>query len=287
MPLWIVALPILAAGCASLATAERPPEDALRRQAAQARALKEQLTAADLEQRRTISAVELARLMIAQRRFDLAERYLDDAARETPRNAQVAALRGTLFRERGEPALARHAYEEALRLDATLAEAHDGLGQILTRERRYADAAAHFRKAVETAPHDARFQNNLGFAYFLDGQIDPAIAAYEAATAAAPDAAQYHNNLGYAYGRAGRFPEAFRAFRRAGTEAEAFNNLGFVYQARADYREAAKLYDRALDRDPTLGRAYQNLILVCAKLDRGDSACTRSRAEGGAEVESK
>ncbi|MBI3995715.1 MAG: tetratricopeptide repeat protein, partial [Nitrospirae bacterium] len=91
---------------------------------------------------------------------------------------------------------------------------------------------------------------------------------------------RYHNNLGYAYGMIERYPDALREFLQGGTEAAAFNNLGFSYQAGGDLNQARDLYRRALEIDPGLKTARQNLAALCRSRTSEDGACVLQDGNG-------
>jgi len=51
-------------------------------------------------------------------------------------------------------------FEDALKIDPKLAEAHFNLGLVLHKKNKHKEAADHFRKAVELAPKDKRIRNS-------------------------------------------------------------------------------------------------------------------------------
>ncbi len=51
-------------------------------------------------------------------------------------------------------------FEEALKKDPSLAEAHFNLALVHHKKGRHKKAAAHFKKAAELAPDDKRIQNS-------------------------------------------------------------------------------------------------------------------------------
>mgnify|MGYP001426564242 FL=1 len=51
-------------------------------------------------------------------------------------------------------------FEDALKIDHKLAEAHFNLGLVLHKKNKHKEAADHFRKAVELAPKDKRIRNS-------------------------------------------------------------------------------------------------------------------------------
>ena len=83
---------------------------------------------------------------------------------------------------RGQDALA--SYDEALRHDPNLAEAHLGRGIVL--EFFYgkdAEAEAEYRKAIQLKPQLAEAHNDLGQLLARTGRLEEAVAEFDAATA--------------------------------------------------------------------------------------------------------
>ena len=263
---------LLGSGCASFGRTDGST-DLLRLKAEQDRMLRERMAASDESQRRPMSALGMARLLVQQGKFDLAAGYVERAVADEPKNPEAAYLEGVVRRQRHELPPAKAAFERAVKLAPKMADAYDALGQVANLAGDHERAVEHYRQALAIRPGHPPYLNDLGFAHYLLGQIDQAVAAYNDALAVAPTVPLYHNNLGFAFGRAGRFADAFREFRLGGNEATAYNNLGFVYQSRGEAREAVKMYAEALRSDPRLGRAYQNLVQTCAQLPAGESAC--------------
>ncbi len=51
-------------------------------------------------------------------------------------------------------------FEDALKIDPNLAEAHFNLALVHHAKNRHKEAAEHFKKAAELAPNDSRIQNS-------------------------------------------------------------------------------------------------------------------------------
>jgi len=81
-------------------------------------------------------------------------------ARE-PRRAPAHNLLGNLLAAQGRLDEAVRAYEEALRLDAKLADAHFKLGLILSDAGRYPQARPHLAAALALAPGFAEAERRL------------------------------------------------------------------------------------------------------------------------------
>jgi len=113
------------------------------------------------------------------------------------------------------PAEARHAYEQALALDAGLADAHVNLGRLLHQRGDVARAEGHYRAAIGLAPADAVAHFNLAGLLEETGRAPDAVAAYQRALAADPDFADAHYNLGLLLDGLGRRAPAMTHLRAA------------------------------------------------------------------------
>jgi tetratricopeptide (TPR) repeat protein len=116
---------------------------------------------------------------------------------------------------------------------------------------------------------DAEAHNNLGVAYHVQGQVDPAISEYQKALHINPDLADAHNNLGVAYYAQGNVDWAIKEFREAlridPGLAQSHYNLGVAYKAVGDIQCAIAEFKEALNIDPndaatnfSLGQTYQS-----------------------------
>ncbi len=102
-------------------------------------------------------------------------------------------LRGGMLPE------AEAAFRRALERDEDDAEAHDGLGVVLRRQRRYEDAIYEHMRAAALQHHRAQTHVNLGIALAQSGQTDWAIRAFEQGAQLAPDQPFPHRCLARLY----------------------------------------------------------------------------------------
>jgi Flp pilus assembly protein TadD len=204
------------------------------------------------------------RLALAQKLADRGDwagalEAVEAACRSAPGDPEALTLRGIILRERGLLEEAEADLNEAVRRAPNSARAHSALALVHERQHRPADALEHHRRAVELAPKDARYLSNLGYAMLLHGDARKAIPILVEAVHADPTSRRARNNLGFAYARAGDFPRAAQQFAVAGTPAEAKNNLGLAFEVQGNRAQAAEHYRQALQLDPGLHRARENL----------------------------
>jgi len=190
---------------------------------------------------------------------------LERASQAKP-NASVLYRLGTLLTKTGQAPRARAAFEGALALDPSLAEAHNDLGTLLAQGGDLDGAIARFRQALAATPEYPDALNNLGYALLLTGREAESRPMYERALALQPDFPEALNNLGLLLGRGGDLDGAERHFREALARrpdfGDAANNLALVLVARGRSDEAVALLEDLLTRTP----AFENAYVTIAKI---------------------
>jgi eukaryotic-like serine/threonine-protein kinase len=150
----------------------------------------------------------------------------------------------------------RAAAEHALRLDATLAEAHALLGFIKgTQDRRWAEAEQDLRRTIALRPSYARAYEAYGHILMIQGRSDDAIAAMTRARNLDPLSDLIAATQGWFYYLARRYEEALAWSRRL-VELDpklvaARYNLGMVYGQIGRHNEAVAAFQEARNLDPT------------------------------------
>ncbi len=206
--------------------------------------------------------VPLARELIEEGLDAPAVEALERASTASPTAATLYRL-GTLLEKTGEPARARAAFERALALDPSMAEAHNDLGTLQAQAGDLEGAIARFRQALAAMPDYPDALNNLGYALLLTGQAGEARTLYERALALQPDFPEALNNLGLLLGRAGDLAAAERYFREALARREVYgeaaNNLALVLVARGAEAEALAVLQAQLAAAPGFEGTYVTL----------------------------
>ena len=112
--------------------------------------------------------------------------------------------------EKQSPHEARHAYEEALKLDPTCVAAHINLGRLHQEARQFHRAEAYYRAALQYAPHDALAHFNLGVLMEEMERPEAAMSAYREALSRDQSFSDAHYNLALLYEADGNKSEAIR-----------------------------------------------------------------------------
>ena len=88
-------------------------------------------------------------------RFDEALASLARAREVSPNSAMVLVHEGTVRLLAGDPRRGREAFEEALRLNPSVARAHSSLGFLLAENGQAEEALAHWKSAVALDPAES------------------------------------------------------------------------------------------------------------------------------------
>jgi tetratricopeptide (TPR) repeat protein len=150
-------------------------------------------------------------------KVNLPERLPRPASDTTPEPTRTAEQWFDLGCEldASSPEEARHAYQHALELDPSLADAHVNLGRLYHAAGQPAQAEAHYRAAAQQMPDDPIAHFNLAVLLEERGRADEAIQAYQCAVRAKPDFADAHYNLGLLFDALGKRALAMTHLRTA------------------------------------------------------------------------
>jgi len=138
--------------------------------------------------------------------------------------ARACLEKGRQFYRNDEDTQAAEAFQQALKLDPELAEAHfrlgltyDALGQEQEAEAAYNKAVEAYKKYLSTNGNndDAEAHYNLGQTYVGLHLYIEAVREYRQATRLKPDDAAIHYDLGLALMRLAQYDEASRAFAKS------------------------------------------------------------------------
>jgi tetratricopeptide (TPR) repeat protein len=138
--------------------------------------------------------------------------------------ARVYLEKGREFYRNDEDTQAAEAFQQALKLDPELAEAHfrlgltyDALGQEQEAEAAYKKAVEAYKKhlSINGNNDDAEAHYNLGQTYAGLHLYIEAVREYREATRLKPDDAAIHYDLGLALMRLAQYDEASRAFAKS------------------------------------------------------------------------
>ncbi|MBN1516199.1 tetratricopeptide repeat protein [Candidatus Sumerlaeota bacterium] len=159
--------------------------------------------------------VELANLMIKQKKYDDALDLLRDVIKEEPDNSLAYYNMGIAYQLQEKFGAAAAAYEQAVRLDRNNAKAFNNLGVLKAQQGLIDEAAECFRECLRGAPYNATAHRQLASMLLMQGRNDEAAAQCRAALKINPRDAEANFFLAYALRMTGKPDEAAEYARKA------------------------------------------------------------------------
>jgi Tfp pilus assembly protein PilF len=202
------------------------------------------------------------------------------SAQNEPATIQHVSL-ARLQERQGDTVAARQVYERVLESQPDQPLAHHRLGVLDAKKGDYAAAIAHLEIARTAGEPSAELLNDLGYACYLQGDLEQAEHWLRQASTLDSRNLSVHNNLGLVLGAAGRDKEALSEFRLAGSMADAYNNIAWVHSQRGDLTNARKNYLKALDTDSSLKPAAEALVALGNHEQAMNRIARRDRSEPG------
>jgi type IV pilus assembly protein PilF len=159
-------------------------------------------------------------------------------------SARVSYDLGITAFNRGDSREALRGLLSAVRLDPTLAEAHNALGLLYHGMGKEADALVHYEDAVRLRPKFSEAYNNMGILLLDMGRYDEAIASFKVAL----------EDILYT------------------TPTLAEGNLGWAYYRKGEVALAKERIGSAVAADPQFCRGYEWLMRIALDADDGTEA---------------
>jgi len=208
--------------------------------------------------------------------YDTAGRHLEQAARLSPRDADVHLARGNVYRALGDAKAAEQCYRTAVVCAPHAAAGHYNLGVLLNATGAVDQALQHFERACVLEPHmeEACRERILCLAHLA--RFAEAEAAAAAAVEASPSSASSWLCLAFVYQKTHRPQQALDCYERsraiAAPDHELHNNVGIVLQELGRVEEAMEAYRRSLALKPDFHLARFHLSLAGLLTQRYDTA---------------
>lgn len=158
------------------------------------------------------------------------------------------------------------------------AESSFNAGLVHLREGRARLAIEEFKKAAKEDPKNPYVQKGLGLAYAHERRYDEAIAALRRALELNPYYVDVRNDLGTVLVLAGRREEGKREFIAAFNDATnptaelTAHNLGRAFLEERNYAEAGNWFRAATNRNKKYAEAYVGLAQALVGLGRAEEA---------------
>ncbi len=193
-------------------------------------------------------------------------------------NAKISATtyfaHGNLMERQNNYEAAVIQYVRALEVRPDFVTARVRLGVTLNKLGRHDEATAQFQKAVELEADKAYIYNNLGFSLYLEGKYAQAEDALKRALDLQPNFGRARMNHAIVLGKQNRYEEALQEFLQICDVADSNFNLALMLTEAGRYAEAARCLQSALEANPKLEQAREQLKLVSRLAAEGGSTGT-------------
>lgn len=157
---------------------------------------------------------------------------------------------------------AKKIYENLLIKDPNNFEITNLLGVIFLQLKKYDEAIALIKKAININPNHHALYNNLGVSYKELEKYSEAIYNFKKAININPNYAEAYNNLGIVLKKIHQYEEAHNNYcesiRLNPAYAEAYNNLGLLYAEIKDLKNAIINFNKAIQLNNKYVDAYKN-----------------------------
>ncbi|MBC3920896.1 tetratricopeptide repeat protein [Undibacterium sp. CY18W] len=208
--------------------------------------------------------------------FSAAKEPVDTVPKASgPTAAELQEKAGLLFSD-GRILQAKDLYEQAVRLDPTLAKAHSMLGFLYLEEKNPLRAQHHIVKALELDPSLANAHYLMGSILYDQGKIASSVASYQRAIELDNNQPFAYRDLGMAYIMLGQAQEANVIVDRGLELFPDFCDLhyykGNLYSLALDYLSAEKSYSQALFVDKKSLMLYTDLANAQAQQNKVEDA---------------
>ncbi len=177
----------------------------------------------------------------------------DVFAKEGAENPSGSTLQETKYEQ------ARKAYEQALEIDAGCVSAYRALGQLYAQMGDHENAVKWYHKGLDKHPKEGSLWLALGMCHARAKEWNPAVEALRRATECEPSNRQYQNMLGSCLVRAGYADDAFAAFCKGGSKAQAHYHMAFMLHHMKQDAEARQHLQAATEAEPNFEPARRLL----------------------------
>nr|WP_305907116.1 tetratricopeptide repeat protein [Methylomarinum sp. Ch1-1]MDP4519842.1 tetratricopeptide repeat protein [Methylomarinum sp. Ch1-1] len=137
---------------------------------------------------------------------------------------------------------------------------HNGLGIIADLDKDYVSAIYHYQAALNVQPNNPLLLNNLGYSYYLSGNLAKAKEFFNYALRFDHQYERAIHNLALIEIKHNAFANAYALFNRVMKPYEAWNNIGYLCMINEQYGPAEKFLRRAISESPVyFPKAHENL----------------------------
>jgi tetratricopeptide (TPR) repeat protein len=199
----------------------------------------------------------LGKINYDRENYGEALKYLNAAASEDPKNAEIPYMIGHSYADMQNFKLAIPFYQKAIALDDTKNGWIYELGLICYSNNNNLDALKYILLAGEKGyPKDNAYMQNLGVAYIDAGKFDQGIPLLNDLLKKRPSDLNLLDMIAQSYYENGKYDDAINNWDTIlgydTTNASALYMIGMCYLKKGDKSKGTQLCDKAIEMDPSL-----------------------------------
>ncbi|MBL4913840.1 tetratricopeptide repeat protein [Shewanella schlegeliana] len=252
------------------------------------KALYAYIQALDFNAKNAETFYQIGRIHTMRGNIDIAFRAYNEALSLDPNLMRVHADLGVISMDKRQYREARLYLEKAIELDQyrleqlenkqvmreflvpdqdSPARVYNAIAILEDVENNHQQAREYFKLILELQPHSPVLITNLGYSYYLTGELSMAEKYLRQAIRQDSNFDRAWTNLGLVYVRKGLYKRALATFERTMSPAEALNDLGYFLMLEGQYEKAIALFERAIDTSPSyFEQAQKNLRRAKAEI---------------------
>lgn len=169
---------------------------------------------------------------------------------------------GQLSEAEGHNECAVVQYDQALRLDPKHVPSLYRMGVVLTKQKKYDDAVAMWKRYIAATGNLASGYANLGFTWEMAGNVPEAEAAYKQGLEIDPNSTACRVNYGLMLARQNRTEEGKEQLAMALPPEEVSFNLATIYEQQGTLARAKEELQNALASNPNMKEAQEKLATL-------------------------
>jgi tetratricopeptide (TPR) repeat protein len=194
-------------------------------------------------------------------------KFLNEAAKEDPANAEIPYLIGHSYADMMNYKVALPYFKKAIELDPTKGYWVYEMGLICYAMHNDNDALKYIIEAGEKGYiKDNDYLENLGIAYLNVGRLDEGVGILNEILKRKPSDINILNMVAEAYYYKGKYKDAMAYWDKIleydKTDASALYMIGMCYQKSGDKAKGMALCDKAIEMDPSLGGLKQKKMMA-------------------------
>ena len=207
----------------------------------------------------TIAMMKLAELFLFAEMRKESLNQVNSVLRINQKNPKAYYLKGIIYKEIGDTALAISSLLTATEQDPKYILAYEQLG-LLYGARYDIRAVDFYKNALRIEPGNELIKYNLGYFYQQMDSLNDAVNTYQEILASNPNFAQASYNLGYiAFQFENNYSKALSFFTQAAKAnpgyAEAKYMMGLCYEELGEKQKALPLFEEAIRLNPKFDKA--------------------------------